>query len=115
MAEIPTLESTVAPSVQPGGDLPLVASEGAYGGDVAQAIGGIGREANAQHQEAMRAFNQTNVLDAMNQAHEHAQKSVFDPQKGLLAQQTGKAARRRRWTRRCPTTTPRSARSATRG
>ena len=92
MADIPSLESSVAPSVQPGADLPMVASEGAYGGDVAQSLGRLGSVNDTLHQRAVQSFNQTSVFDAMNAVHEHVQKVVFDPQNGLLAQPLGKQA-----------------------
>lgn len=62
------------------------------GGDVAQALGGLAKTADYLHKQATYSFNQSQVFDAMNQMHDHVQATVFDPQKGLLAQPLGKQA-----------------------
>lgn len=88
----PTYQPQVEPQVQPSIDVPLAVTPAHTGALVAREAQGLAATANQIHLDEMRRANQTDVLNADNQAQAKLQALLYDPKSGILNQKHGRNA-----------------------
>lgn len=91
MTDLPEATERVSPDVAAGGGMPLVASA-TEGGRIGEAIQFAGEVASKEHYEQQQRYSTAQAMEAHNQLHDWMQDTVMDPEKGVLAQNSGKAA-----------------------
>jgi len=91
MADLPIGQEHVSPDVAAGGSLPMVNSA-TEGGRIGEAIQFGGEVAAKEHYEQQLRYSQAQAMEGHNQLHDWMQDTVMDPEKGVLAQNSGKAS-----------------------